>query len=487
METSEEVHGAYRNETSVLYGAGETVFNLAFHEPAPYAGIPEALIQDIWLSQRFAKVNLTTTTGEAVRVIRPGKLNRDSGPDFSEARLRIGHVDWAGDVEIHLTSSGWSEHRHAQDARYDRVILHVALDRDSHTDRLYRSDGTRLPELILRPYLDDTLRSLLYDFRTRRHDAFPCASQWSSVPIGLRLAWLRRMALERMEMKRDVLAHRSYALKSMDQALYEQLLAGLGYAKNVRPMLDLASRVPLSILRTMKGPAEVEALLFGVSGLLPEAPEGNVHIGASERYAGILRADFKRLNEQLQIRPMSRHQWTFFRLRPANFPTLRIAQAAALVTSSPLGLLENGAEDALLSCLSSGAVLQELRKVLYASPSPFWKGRVSFSDTASSVVTRMGRQRIDALIINVLAPALLLMADRSEDLDMEAAVLNLLDRLPPEKDEVTRLYLEDALKPACAVTTQGIHQLHRSRCTAFRCLSCAVGNHLLDRTGRIVS
>lgn len=298
---------------------------VALHEPATNtADVPEALVHDLWQQQRFDTENLTTTDDATVSVLNPGEPNTDAGPDFRNAHVRIDDMDWRGHVEIHTTSGGWFEHEHHTDPRYDSVVLHVTLHADMWTGGLLRSDQSPLPEIVLYPRLKTPLRELLHTFHTRTDDdTLPCASRWDEVPANTRWEWIHQLTRERMARKRDRLP--TSADKSLEAALHERLFAGLGYSKNDAPMSTLAERIPPAPLRALETPRDREALLLGTAGLVPDPGDLLDADRTTADYAMDLRDRFRRLQVDLDVAPMSPTAWTFFRLRPNNFPPLRIA------------------------------------------------------------------------------------------------------------------------------------------------------------------
>jgi hypothetical protein len=447
-----------------------------FQEPPPdTADVPEALVQDLWAQQRFDTEGLTTTDDETVRVLSPGDLNTDAGPDFRNAHVRIGGMDWRGHVEIHNTSSGWFEHEHHTDPRYDSVVLHVTLHADVWTGGLLRSDDSPLPEVVLYPRLETPLRELLHAFHTRADDdTLPCASRWDEVPDDLRWDWISHLAQERLGRKRNQLDAED---GSLDEALHERLFVGLGYAKNDTPMSTLAERVPPESLRRIEKPQNREALLLGTAGLLPEPGDLLEADRETADCAMDLRDRFRRLQVRLGVSPMASTAWTFFRLRPNNFPPLRIAQAAAwyadgaLLNDDPLVKLRAG--------LDRDDSVAALRQALAATPPDFWRTHYHLTKRAKEHDPSLGTSRIDTLLVNAVAPVLLLDASRRDDDAQATTVLDLLRSLPASGDRVVRRFDDLGTEANSAFDAQGLHELYRSYCTEGGCLECNIGQHLL--------
>jgi hypothetical protein len=439
--------------------------------------VPEALVHDLWRHQRFDTDGLTTTEEAPVRILDPGRPNPDAGPDFRNAHVRIDGMDWRGHVEIHTTSGGWYEHDHNTDPRYDSVVLHVTLRPDVWTGGLLRADETTLPEIVLYPRLDTPLRELLHAFRTRSgDDELPCAARWDEVPDSTKRDWVAHLARERLAAKRDRLD--DPADDSLEDRLHERLFAGLGYAKNDEPMSTLARRLPPSLVRTVDGPRDREALHLGVAGLLPEPKDLLDADRETADYAMDLRDRYRRLQVRLGVPEMAPTSWTFFRLRPPNFPPLRIAQAAAWYADD--ALLARDPLPRLRSALEPEAPTEALREALSATPPPFWRTHYHLEKSASEHDPGLGASRRNTLLVNAVVPTLLLDADRRNDRAQAAAALDVLRSLSAPRDRVVRRFRDLGTDAQNAFEAQGLHQLYREYCTEGGCLDCRIGQHLLN-------
>ena len=472
---------------SHVYTIGRDAVSILLHEPtAAVTDVPEALVQRLWAEQRFDAAGLQTTEGQPVTVLDPGTLNTDSGADFRDAGLRIGGMTWRGDVEIHTTSSGWFEHGHHEDSRYNSVVLHVTLSADNWTGGLLRADQSLLPEVVLLPHLQDALRALLRRHHTSEAPPILCAPQWPGVDPGLRRRWIQHLGRERLIAKRDQLAEQFAATPNLEALLYQRLFAGLGYAKNDAAMEDLARRLPLRLPRGLPSARDREALYLGAAGLIP-APGGLLGSDrATADYAMDLRTRYRRLTAQPAFRalgergPMASERWTYFRLRPANFPPLRIAQGVAWFQAS--GLLAQDPVEVLAEAARAEDAIEALRTALAARPGAFWNNHLRLEKPSSPQDPQIGRSRIDTLIVNAVLPALLLRAQQTGAPALRERVLGLLGDLPVRRDSVTRRFSTLGTRPASALDAQGLHQLYRTYCTAGRCLSCAIGKEILGPT-----
>lgn len=461
----------------VFFGAEEEVFEVAWHEPAPGATppVPEDLVQDIWERQAFDRRQLETVDGREIVVVHPGKKNSDAGPDFSHAVLHIDGMEWVGDVEIHVESGRWNDHGHITDARYNSVILHVALRSDMWTGSLKRPDGSTIPEVILYPRLNVAVRSLIHDFHTRRDAEIICAAQWRQVPQAVRTPWFEQLSYRRLVRKAMQDAPPSTPFLDDDQALYEAVFAALGYAKNDEPMRELAYRIPLRFVRSELKPDDLEACFFGVAGLLPTPADLLDADRETADYAMQLREQYERIQLRHDLTSMPREAWKFFRLRPANFPPLRIAQGVILLRR----LLCDRPLDRLRAACTSQQPLQDLRRCFYIKLPPFWTRHVRLEKKSRTVATEIGSQRIDVILANAVLPALFRIANRESDSPLEEAVLATQSRLPAENDEVVAIFRRLGSPPMSAQDAQALHELYGGYCTRARCLSCEIGRYLL--------
>lgn len=459
------------------YQVEDRTVAVTLQEPNPDVHVPETLVHDLWQHQRFDTDDLTTTNGDAVHVLDPGRHNSDAGPDFLNAHVRIGAMDWRGHVEIHTTSGEWFEHDHNSDQRYDSVILHVSLHADIWTGGLLRADESTVPEIVLYPRLDTPLRQLLHAFHTRPdEDTLPCGSRWDEVPESMVRNWLTELAEERMDEKRERLADWSDA--TLAERLQERLFAGLGYSKNDDSMAMLARRLRPNLVRSLQAPRNREALHLGVAGLLPD-PEDLLEADRSTAdYAMDLRDRFRRLQVQLDAPEMEPSAWTFFRLRPNNFPSLRIVQAAAWYASD--GLLATDPLPVLRTALSEDNATEALREALSATPSPFWKHHYHLTKRASEHDPTLGASRREKLLVNAVIPTLLLDADRRNDAAQADTAIDVLQSLSASRDKVVRKFRDLGTAARTAFEAQGMHQLYREYCTEGGCLECEIGRSLLN-------
>ncbi|WP_266367718.1 DUF2851 family protein [Tellurirhabdus rosea] len=425
--------------------------------------VSEDFLYFIWQFQYFGHIGLKTTNGEPVQVLHPGYRNRDSGPDFTNARLLIGAVEWAGTVEIHCRPADWYLHRHQHDRAYDTVILHVVWE-DSGSTPLQRPDGTLIPTLVLK---DRTDAGLLGRYQKLLKETGPilCAGRFGEVDGLHRTAMLDAALLRRLERKAEAV-RAVYAATGQDweETVYRLLATAFGFKVNAEPFERLARTVSLKYLQKHRDSLlQVEALLFGTAGLLEEVPEDE-YVLALRREHRFLASKYG-LTEQI----LPAVVWKWAKLRPAGFPTLRLAQLARLVVSqrSLSGL-----------CLDENEP-QTLLRWLQVTPSDYWQTHYRFGKTAREGASALGEAAARMLLINVVAPVLAAYAEhRREPVYLDRAVA-LLESLPPEDNRIIRLWQTLGLPVRTAFDSQAALELYNQYCLEKRCLSCRVGAQLM--------
>ncbi|MEL6276023.1 MAG: DUF2851 family protein, partial [Bacteroidota bacterium] len=284
----------------------------------------EDFLHYLWRLARFDLRNLATTEGEPIVIEHFGYHNTNAGPDFSNARIRIGKVHWAGNIEMHLNASEWYDHNHQNDPNYESVILHVVLEEDQP---VYRSNGSRIPCLELRGRIPSGL--IRKYWRLQHNESWiPCANQLQSVSTLTINHWLERLMIERLERRAQQLESLLKAVnRDWEELFYQSLARSLGGQVNADAMEILARALPLRILlRHKSSQLQIEALLFGQAGLIPE--------NSDEAYPQKIKREYEVLAAKYKLKSLPKTIWRYLRLRPANFPELRIAQLARLLATT---------------------------------------------------------------------------------------------------------------------------------------------------------
>lgn len=416
----------------------------------------ESLLHHLWSLQYFDKRELLSTEGERVEIFEAGILNRDAGPDFSEARVRIGNLNWVGSVEIHTLSSAWTEHHHEDDPAYDRVILHVVWQDDRP---VCRRDGTRLPTITLRNRVEETL---LRQYRQLIGSAFsiPCKRQYPAVESLKKTSMIARALAARLERKaKEVLQLFASVDNSWEDTAYHLVAGAFGFKINREPFLQLARSLPMRILQKHADSGQVEALIFGQAGFL-EGKRGDT-------YYQRLRKEYQLLSHKYQLDPlrMSRAQWLFLRLRPSNFPTVRLAQFAALLH----------ARRTLFSGLVDTVSTQELSQYFDISVSPYWAKHYRFSVPGTGRAHELGSESVRVILVNTVVPLLAAYAQHTDDHVYFDRALQILESLAPEENGITRRWTDLGSPAQNAGEAQGQIELFNTFCQKKRCLQCMIG------------
>ena len=468
------------NELPRFYGAGEQVYELKVHEPiVPTSLVPESLLHDVWRKLRFKCTHLKTTQNELIDIISPGVHNLDTGPDFLNASLVINGMKWSGAIEIHVSSKEWFQHKHHLDPKYNSTILHVTLFADSHTGSLTRFDGSCIPEVVLYPLLNTPIRTLLVEKATNPDPPFPCQPVWHQVPESLKQHWAIDLGHQRISRRIQHMVNDYLHYPDFERILHIHLFSALGYDKNSDSLAELAKRIPLSISRSLTTQIQIEALHFGVAGLIPTKQERDLLSNEEAEYIHLLHTEYHALQKEFNISPMHRNSWMFFRLRPANFPTLRIAQAVSWL--SPDGLLFHDPLGKLYSSIAQLPSKKELYSVLQCTPSEFWRTHYHFKKATPEQSRVLGRDRLTKLFINVVAPFLLFICEQNDNHVLEEQLITHLETLSAEKDHITRIFVKQGLQPTNSIMSQGLHELYSTYCKPLQCLHCQVGKYLISR------
>ncbi|MBP6391737.1 MAG: DUF2851 family protein [Flavobacteriales bacterium] len=426
-------------------------------DPAfPYG---ENLLQFIWEAQLFDRHALRTTDGLPVDVIRPGRLHSNTGPDLQEAQLRIAGQLWAGSVEVHVRSSEWNAHHHQSDPAYDGVVLHVVFEHDADVRTL---SGRVLPTVELMSRINTDSLALFAELM-RSRAVVPCAGLLSSVDPTRLNTWLESVLIERLIRKTEQAEMLFSQLGDDGPATFYHLLArAFGLGVNAEPFGMLAHALPWKLLlRHRDQQLRIEALLFGQAGLL--------RTDFVDAYPVLLRREHAALTFAHDLRPTPLAAWKFGRMRPMNFPTVRIAQFAALI----------GRLDGDVLTLLDHDSLAPLRARLEAEPSSYWLSHYLFDRPSSERAKRLGSSAADHLIINAVVPMLFLMARVKGSQALRDRAVRLLEQMPAERNSITEGWAALGLEADSAARGQALIELRNGYCTPRKCLLCGIGRHLM--------
>lgn len=419
----------------------------------------EGLLQYAWQFKLFEMVHMTTVDGVPVEVIDVGQLNRDAGPDFFNAKIRIGETVWAGNVEVHILASDWYRHRHDSDERYDTVILHVVERSDL---RVKRRNGDVIPQLELR-----LLDSLLSGYQLLQGSAawVRCAPFCHSLDGSFLTYQMSRMVchrfLRKTEEMRELLRQTNNDWRLL---FYQSLLRSLGMHVNALPFELLAKATPLNGLAKVKDSLFcVEAILMGQAGLLEEE--------CGDDYYLQLRKEYLYQRGKYGLQPIAGTLWKYARMRPANFPTLRIAQVAALIHGS----------EHLFSKVLERTSIDQMRRLFECQVSDYWQTHYRFGKESKRVGHQWNVQTVDLLIINACLPVLFAYGNINEREDLVDRAMSLLEQLPAEENHVTEGWRSLDISVENAYHSQALIELKREYCEKNKCLQCPIGHRVLSR------
>ena len=420
----------------------------------------EAFLQYVWQHQ-LLQGELVTTDGLPVVVERPGILNRDAGPDFFDARVRIGETLWAGNLEVHVKSSDWNQHRHTNDRAYDNVVLHVVYQCDTPVTL---HDCRQLPTLELRRNIADALWDN-YEILQNPPDEIPipCMDHLAEVPSFYIDSYMERLTLERLERKCDNVRQLLHEARGgWEHTCYWLMAHYFGGKVNAFPFELLAKNTDLNLLSRWKdNPQRVEALLMGQAGML----EGYFE----DDYPRQLQTDYEALRQGLDLEPMKGFLWKFYRLRPNSFPTIRISQFARLVSQS----------HNLFSHLLETPDAAELQKFFDVSASPYWETHYRFDEPSPSVSKRLGTAFVNTLIINAWVPLLFEYGNQHGQQQYKDQAVSILQQLPPEKNHIVRQWNAAGVHALNADQSQALLQLYNEHCASHDCLNCRIGYKII--------
>ncbi len=422
----------------------------------------EAVLQYIWQTQAFNTTALTTVAGEPVTVLKQGLLNTDAGPDFAAARIKINKVEWVGDVEVHVLASAWQQHNHHLDPAYNKVVLHVVWQHDAEAQR---QDGTPLPVVELKPLV---AKGWLLKYRQLQSSlqAIPCAAFIGQVEAVYKTSAFNKALVERLQRKGgQVLAMLAEFKGDWERVALHLLFEYFGFKKNNAAFKQLAQVTDHRLIRKLASQQQIEAYLLGMAGLLPTGAGGAA-------YAETLRREFAWLQTKYNFTasPMAPAWWKFMRMRPANFPTIRIAQLAAVLSARPH----------LFQAIIAASARQAA-SFFRVKQSEFWQHHYHFGKPAKTSLQGIGEQSARVLSINVAAVLLVAYGTYTQNEAYLERAIAFLEAQKPEQNTIIRRWQQLGIKPDSAAGSQGAIELYNNYCRHQMCLHCPVGHQLLAK------
>lgn len=421
--------------------------------------INEDLLYYVWRLKIFDLDHLQTTTGQPVQIIHSGIRNHDSGPDFLHARIKIGDQIWVGHIEMHIHSSDWSKHRHQEDQAFQNVILHVVFKED---ERISLLNGEELACIQLEDRINLSIITHYHQLMAAV-TWIPCQRNERTISKPALRAWYERILVERLVNKTQRI---DQVLKSTGQdweeAFYRMLGRNFGFGVNADAFESLLISLPRKILIKHKDKLkQLEALLLGQAGFLTAE--------VLDEYPRELKSEYQYLQRKYSLTPLHVHQWKFLRMRPANFPTIRIAQFAVLFYKTVH----------LFSKMLAVQSVKEILNMFESDVSSYWKTHYLIDQVSEKKIKKLGKSSIELIAVNTVIPFLFHYGQSYMQESLQDRALRLLDELPPESNQIIKKYRSLDFEVNSAFDSQALIQLKNQYCDQKRCLSCAIGNSIL--------
>ena len=413
----------------------------------------ERLLQFIWQFQYFNLADLRLVTGEPLQIIFQGHFNTNQGPDFLEAKIRIGETTWAGNIELHLDEEDWVRHEHQHDPNFQNIILHVIWNTTRHQLLLPTLElNDRVSKLLLHRY-----EELMF------HPGFiPCASAARDVPVIVWQSWKERLLAERLDRRSGII--KEYLLQSNDhweEVFWWMIARNFGMKVNAEAFEAIARSIPLNLLAKHKNQIhQLESFLFGQAGLLNREFE--------EDYPFMLRKEYQFYRKKYKLQPIN-HPIHLLRMRPGNFPTVRLAQLAMLIHHSLH----------LFSVIKEVENIRDLQSAFLVTANDYWHYHYLFDEACAYKEKKIGEDMFNNIIINTIAPVLFAYGQHYHLIQFRNKAIEWLLQSLPEKNVVTRNWESIGIPNKNAWDSQALIELKKQYCDAKRCLECAVGNQLL--------
>ena len=431
----------------------------------------ERMFHYIWKHRLFAESGLVTTDGLPVIVIDPGIPNTDAGPDFFNAKVRIGNTMWAGNVEIHDRSSDWFMHHHDNDKAYDSVILHVVR---CHDVAVFRTDNEPIPQMVLPipQKVKDNIEWLL-----ARDAGITCSERLANIPSLYLSDWMSALLTERMERKTaDIFNRLENHSKDWNEMFYMTLMRSFGFGVNSDAIELLAGSLPFKyILKHRNNPQQLEALFLGQAGLLSDMTD---HCGRGRRlqqsedpYFQLLQREYDFLSKKYKLSPVDAFLFKSLRTRPVNFPHVRLAQAAAVWIKN----------DLLFSKILETESIRDMRSFFNVNPSDYWETHYNFRSTSEKRKKAIGSSASDILLINAVIPVLFAYGKYNNLPDYCDRALRFMEEIKPERNRLVTIFKDAGIPVENAGDTQALIQLRREYCDKKKCLYCRIGFRIISK------
>ena len=423
----------------------------------------EEFLHYLWKYSLYDKDKLVDNDGNNITVLHQGEYNRDSGPDFFNSRIKIAGTEWAGNVEIHTKSSHFDLHGHQTDPCFNNVILHVVAENDK---KVFNSKGEELLTVEIK------FENTLYDkYLSLVNNPYVIACQDDICKLDSIFVrhWLNSLVIERLQNKSElVLKILSETGNDWEETFYRLLARYFGFRVNTEPFEMLARALPFRIIRKHADDRfQIEALLFGTSGMLHE---GLFKEALADEYYRNLIKEYKVLSAKYSLQPIHGWLWKFSRLRPSNFPTIRISQLAALLSVS----------GGLFSRVLEASDIIQLKELFEVSASEYWYDHFVFGKKSREISKNTGSQATDIFLINAVIPVIFVYGQSRDNQDICERALAYLEDVGAEENIIIEEWNEAGIKAESAFYSQALIQLRNEYCKKRKCLECRIGSKLIS-------
>lgn len=419
----------------------------------------EKLLQFIWRYQHFHFTDLESTTGEQITVVNPGQFNTHQGPDFLEAKIKLGDTILVGHIELHVKSSHWERHRHEEDAQYGNIVLHVVWQDDKPIKSLHP-----FATLELQSYVSNILLER-YDYLLMQPLQFVSCQNY--LPVLSELSWINwkeRLGLERLKRKSVAILENVEQYKGdWASVFWEEISSGFGIKVNAEAFRQMARTIPIAIVRRQRESLQtLEALLFGQTGLLNRDFE--------EVYPNQLKKEYQYCKQKYQLKSSS-VPVVFLRMHPRNFPTIRLAQLAQLLYVSAH----------LFTKILEAETLFYIRELLDVTAHDYWNDHFVFDKLSpQSHPKKLGDSMVDILLINCIVPVVFAYGTYRQEEAIQEKALTWLSEIKPESNTIIQQWKSLKVNAANALESQALLELFNQYCQVKKCLSCNVGIKYLN-------
>lgn len=415
----------------------------------------ESLLHFVWQYRLFNNTNLNTVPFSSIEIIDPGLHNSDAGPDFFNAKIRLDGMVWAGNIEMHIDGNDWYKHGHNKDDSYNNTILHVVLESPVTT---MTNKGVEVP--VLQITIPKAIIEKYNSFQLERY-AQPCFTTLNKISQLELNGWLDRMLIEKLEVRSSAMKMQLQSLdNNWEELFFRSLARSFGLGINADAFELWAKSFSVNILKKHRNNlVQIEAMCFGQAGFLNESfPD--------DEYANTLVNEYRFLRTKYQLTPIDVHIWRFLRLRPANFPTVRLAQLASL-----LNVQENLFDFFIRNSTSL------TRKELFSRPlSGYWQNHYKFGTVSTVKQKKIGCVTQDAIMLNAIVPMMFLYGQKTNNSELEQKAIELLTAIAPEKNSIITSWHNAGVVCTNATQSQALIYLTKNYCQYKKCLRCRIGH-----------